>query len=109
MGWREEIVAVVENDEETIIKIGMGCLVIHCAVLLEPGIGYGEKGGEVLQAILRTLNADLGYNGIFIMPTDEDLAGTASRGRESGQGILGPEDGSEKKAENERACGLMHR
>jgi hypothetical protein len=38
------------------------------------------------------LDADLSDNGIIVMPTDEDLTGTAYRGCEPGQGILGMED-----------------
>ena len=87
----------------------MGSLAVHRSILGQSRIRYGYQRREILCAVCRTLDADLGDGSKVVMPADEDLTWSTGGGRKVGQGILRLQEGCKKNTCQQKTYRPVHK
>ncbi len=79
---------MIEDDKEPVVEVGVRGFAVDGSVLRQCGIRNGEQGCKIPEAVGGTLDTDLGDDGVFIMPTDENFPRAAGGGGEPGKRVL---------------------
>jgi hypothetical protein len=88
VGGSKEISAIVEDDEKPVIEIGVRGSAVDGSVFRQCWIRNGKQCGKISKTVGGALDADLGDDGIFIIPADEYLSRATGGGGEPGKSVL---------------------